>query len=78
MWQSKVVQHITAHPAFDNLTFEQQSDESLVLVDLLPRVKQAVKHLESVAYPDARDLEPDPDIELPATLKKARWRRLTF
>ena len=47
------------------------------LWDLAASITQAQRHLAVLAYPDARDLEPDPDAQPPGQRSRRRWWRFS-
>lgn len=73
-WQSVLASRRGRGSDEPMVEFGSGSDVGAVLVDLVPRITQARRHLAGLAYPDARDLEPDPDIEPPQRLKRRWWR----
>jgi hypothetical protein len=49
-----------------------------VVEDLITRIREARGYLQRLAYPDARDLEPDPDSLLAFLRKRRKERRQAF
>ena len=62
-WQSLVAVIHQRAPDEDSITV--QGPAQTTLIDLGPAIEDARRHLADLAYPDARDLEPDPDSEPP-------------
>jgi hypothetical protein len=57
---------------------EVGSEQAEVLADLLAEISDAKRSLHTLAYPDARDLEPDPDdfLAYRRARRRARWDRV--
>ena len=71
-WAALVARHHQRFPAADGMPLDKPSNKE-TLSKLLAEAAQARTDLRTLAYPDARDLEDDPD-QLDAYLRSLPWR----